>query len=172
MMNPFLSSLEITVINKKTIKVETTKINENTVEIENTTTSTKPIETQSFTKSYHYPRQLGFIKELSVAGCRMLLYIQMKLKSEHDYIELKRTTVAKDLGISENSASLGIYNLVDNGVLAKKSQSEWWINPFILFNGNRLKYVKENNPKAIKAVDDYNPTIIRLGEVDLTSIVV
>ncbi len=168
MINPFLASFELNVLNKKTIKVEVTKVNSGVVEVEQTTTSTKPIETQEFTKVYKMARHVGLIKELNPAGCRMMLYIQAKLKLDHDYIELKREKVAKQLDVSANTVSLGIVNLTECGILAKKSQSEWWINPEVLFVGNRFRYVKANNPKSIKYIEDYNPTIVKLGEVDLT----
>ena len=168
MINPFLASLELSVLNKKTIKVEVTRMNSSVVEIEQTTTTTKPVETQEFTKVYKMSNHLGLIKEMNPAGCRMMLFIQAKLKQDQDFIELKREKVAKQLDVSANTVSLGILNLTECGILSKKSQSEWWINPEVLFVGNRFKYVKANSPKSIKYIEDYHPTVVKLGEVDLT----
>lgn len=172
MKNPFLASLEIAVLNKKTIKIETSEVVNGATHLKTTTTSTKPIEVQEFVKVYRYPKQIGLLKLLSPAGCRLYLYVQMKLKEDEDFLNLKREKVAKELDVSLPTVSLALANLMEHGVLAKKSQSEYWINPYILFKGNRLEYIKKENPDAITYLTDRNPTVFRYGKVDDEAIIV
>lgn len=158
-MNPFLASAKIRLLKKKSIIRNTTNTNESVSQLYSETTMTSLIEVDTFTKNYKYSRQLGLIKDLSPLGCRLYIYILYKLKKDQDYINLKRSRVSKDLGISTSGIGLAIGSLVDSGLLCKKSQSEYWINPIIMFNGNRKAYFIKQAPDMITYLEDHNPVV-------------
>lgn len=162
--NPFLASATINVLRREVITNRVISIDENVSKITSSNIDYTEIEADEFVRVFKVSRQIGLIKELSAPGCRMLLYVQAKLKSGCDYINLKRDKVATDLEASESSIGYGIQNLIDCGVLCKKSQSEYWINPLILFNGNRKQYFLDNAPDHIHYIKDKTPVVINLTD--------
>lgn len=157
--NPFLTSAKITVLRKEYITNRVVNVEQGVSRIEQSVTDYRDIEVDEFVKLYRISYQLGLLKEMNAIGCRMYLYVQAKLKPEYDYIYLKREKVMKDLELSHTSVGSGIQNLVDVGILCKKSQSEYWINPVVLFNGDRKQYFKKYAPKNITYIKDNNPSV-------------
>ena len=170
-MNPFLTSAEIRLLKKKTITNISKQVEEGTNQIVTTTTNTNLVEIDKFVKVYRIPYQLNLIKELTSIGCKLFFYIQVKLKLNDDWIDLHRAKVAKDLGISETSVSNAIGNLIDNGILCKKGTTDYWINPIILFAGDRKQYFLQNAPKHIIYVEDKNPTMFNFEEKSSDNII-
>lgn len=151
--NPFLASSEIKVLRKKIVKRTVDVSDDDLYGIDAEDYQVVSVEADSFTKAYQIKDQLGLIKSLNPQSCRLLLYVQGKLSHGNDSIDLPRTKVAKDLDVHPNTVSLGIQGLIDSGVLCKKGKSDYWINPIVLFNGNRYKYFKEQAPSKINYVD-------------------
>jgi hypothetical protein len=80
------------------------------------------------------------------------LYIIMNLGKNRDTISLKQAEVCDLIHISRNSFYNGINDLKDNAVISLKKHSEYWINPYFLFRGNRLAYYHQQCPDCIKIV--------------------
>lgn len=158
-LNPFLTSSSFKMMNKETRFRYTQNYTEGVTTITKEITDYEIIELDEFVKVYKFPRQLGFINALNGAGAKMYLYIQSKLPSDQDFILLKTSKVSKDLNVSVATVYNCIDNLIDAGVLCKKGNSEYWINPTILFNGNRKHYIMDNAPEKIEYIKDGKPTI-------------
>lgn len=157
--NPFLTGASFKMMNKETKFRYTQNIIEGVTTITKEITDYEIIELGEFVKVYKYPRQLGFINSLSGAGAKLYIYIQSKLPSDQDFIVLKTNKVSKDLNVSVATVYNCIENLIDSGVLCKRGNSEYWINPTILFNGNRKTYILNNAPETVEYVRDGKPTI-------------
>jgi len=158
-LNPFLTGSSFKMMNKETRFRYTQNYTEGVTTITKEITDYEIIELDEFVKVYKFSRQLGFINALNGAGAKMYLYIQSKLPSDQDFIILKTNKVSKDLNVSVATVYNCIDNLIDAGVLCKKGNSEYWINPTILFNGNRKHYIMDNAPEKIEYIKDGKPTI-------------
>lgn len=167
-MNPFLASAELTVIEKETITTFIRK-EETHCKVLSKTSEVKPVEVDSFAKVYHISRKYGLISNLSAQGCRMFLYLQMTLEQDQDWVKLPAEEVGKRLNLSLLTVRLGIKDLIDNGILCKRGKSDYWINPIVLFSGNRLQYFEATAPNRIKRVKDKNPRVLHIAGYDKQS---
>ena len=50
--------------------------------------------------------------------------------------------------------SKGLKELQDNAIISKKSQSVYWVNPFFIFKGNRLKFVEDKCKECVEIVNN------------------
>ena len=167
-MNPFLASSELTVIEKETITTFIRK-EENHCKVLSKTSEIKPVEVDAFAKVYHIGRKYGLVANLSAQGCRMFLYVQMTIEQDQDWVKLPAEEVGKRLNLSLLTVRLGIKDLIDNGILCKRGKSDYWINPIVLFSGNRLQYFETTAPDKIKRVKDRNPRVLHIAGYDKQS---
>lgn len=79
-------------------------------------------------------------KQLRSIGRDVLLYIIYNLKKDHDSIVLKADKASENMGISKATLYVGLGQLTDAGVIAKKDVGVYWINPIYIYNGDRIKY--------------------------------
>lgn len=82
---------------------------------------------------------------LSHRGRDMFLYIIYKIPKNSDFITLKHSIVRKHLKISKPTIIASIKELIAANILHRKSQSEYWINPDFLFNGDRVEFYSINS---------------------------
>jgi len=149
--NPFLNTSEIKVLKKKHVTrtvVEDVYYND----IEEESYKIIPVEVDEFTKVYQVKKFNDILKFLTPQGCRILLYLQGVLPHDQDYVEIQRSKVGKVLDVHPNTVSLGIQSLLDQNIICKRGKTDYWINPLVLFNGNRLQYFKKNAPTKINYV--------------------
>ena len=111
-------------------------------------------EQQSSCKLYRLPYMDNILfKNCSSAGRDLLLYIQIHLKDNFDYIELKFKKVHKAMDIKSMKTFYGaIQSLTDVGIICKKGANEYWINPYYIFKGDRITYYRNNAPEGINVV--------------------
>lgn len=98
--------------------------------------------------------------KLKPSGMKMFLYVVGNLKFENDWIEIKKKEIALKYDITDRKVETGIRELIDLGILAKHRPTvngyRYWINTKYLFNGNRLKYYKNNFPDKIRYLQPEN----------------
>ena len=82
--------------------------------------------------------------KLTNHGRLILNYIVYHLGFNADCIRLKQDTLCSKLNVSRPIISSGIQELISNFFIMKKSQSEYWINPFYMWNGTRYKCYDES----------------------------
>jgi hypothetical protein len=83
-------------------------------------------------------------------GRDVLLFIIYSLGESTDYINLKHSRLHKELGISRFTAAKGIQQLVESFFIMKKGQSEYWVNPYFIFCGNRKGFYDRIDENIIK----------------------
>ena len=91
-------------------------------------------------------------KVLSQAGRNLFLYIMATIGKEKDTINLHTEKICNEMGISRNTAGTAKDSLVDNGVICHRKGNEYWVNPFFIFRGDRIKYYNEACPDCVKIV--------------------
>ncbi len=78
-------------------------------------------------------------KKLSGVTFKLLFFIiYEKLSLGNDFIIMDSKELVEKLDISRNSAYTAILELVNNGILDKRNDYNWWINPNYFYCGNRL----------------------------------
>lgn len=160
-MNPFLKTehgrLKVLKIHSKINTINVSKIPEDRIFVGDVKTeiSSFLMEAQEKTSVYRYSYVINTLfKCLNSSGRDLLLYIIYKLPKDQDWIVLKYDKVLTEMGISRGTLSRAIQNLVDNAYIIKKSQSEYWINPTLLYKGSRLSYYQKECPDCIDIVHE------------------
>jgi hypothetical protein len=86
-------------------------------------------------------------KNLSPSGLKVLLYAICNARSCHDVVFLNPPDIMLFYDMSKGTYYNGIDDLLKNKIIAKKlgSSIEFWVNPNVFYNGNRLKLVTSCN---------------------------
>lgn len=108
------------------------------------------VDQEQFTKLY--TSELAAIWDLSKPGIRVLTYVMSALIPNRDTIIFD---ISKCMEFTqyktENSVTSGLADLVEHGIIARtKNYWEYFINPMVVFNGNRVAFAK----MYIKKKDD------------------
>lgn len=104
----------------------------------------KLIEGDLFTKFYHAEGMLSIISNLTPNGCKLFMYLLLKINKGMDTIILDASVVAPAIDLSQSRYYAALTDVIDMGILCKKSVKTYWINPVLFFNGDRKTYVLEN----------------------------
>ena len=113
------------------------------------------IEQQRSTSFYHHPNYKideTVYGKLKSKGRDILLYILLRIKESTDYIELNPKYIRLATGMSRNSIFSGLKELKEAGIITVKQRGIYWVNPFYIFKGNRVKFYREINEDLIKTV--------------------
>ena len=88
---------------------------------------------------------LSVIRNLDGNGRAMFLYIQYYLAKDSDTITLNREDYMEFSGYT---SSRTFYNAVQQltgaSVIIRKKSNTYWVNPFVIFNGNRIEKYPAN----------------------------
>lgn len=86
------------------------------------------------------------ITNLNPSACKLLIHIMSsKLNINMDFIFINSRTITKELNMSINTIYNGILNLLQyNIIMKRKDANMYWINPHIIFRGDRKK-IRFNN---------------------------
>ena len=86
---------------------------------------------------------ISSFKNLSPSGLKVLLFAICNARSCHDVVFLNPPDIMIFFEMSKATYYNGIDDLLKNKVIAKKlgSSIEFWVNPNVFYNGNRLKLV-------------------------------
>lgn len=82
----------------------------------------------------------------------VMWYIIANMITNQDWITLDIRDIRKVTSLKRISVVRGIQELVDNKLISKKTQLDYWINPTLLYKGNRLSYYNDNCPECIEVV--------------------
>jgi len=154
-MNPFLQNFKLSVIKVNTVYYETktSDISDGFVGKYKKVEESFLAEKQSKTYVYEIPYIENILfKTMSSCARDLLLYIIYNLPKDQDFINLKTEKVLSILNISKPTLIKAKNQLEESAIICSKSQSEYWINPFYLFNGNRIDYYNKQCPDCINQV--------------------
>lgn len=155
-INPFVvnNPIEVICINGNK-KVPESSDSVDSVSYEKSGSSLYYIEQQrkvSLYKHHNYKINDVLFGRLSNKGRDMFLYILCNMPENKDYINLKLSSVRESSGMSRNAIIYSLKELCQSGILAVKEQSVYWVNPFYIFNGNRIKYYRSIGEQYINTV--------------------
>lgn len=108
------------------------------------------------------------LAELTNAGTKVfeLLYIEMQNNIGKDVVYLSYTGIDPVLqDISRSTFSRGLAELIEKNFLAAQPAVGWyWVNPDFIWNGDRLRFVREYRRKGSKTEFDPRQQALPLGE--------
>lgn len=91
----------------------------------------------------------------SFNGITLKLYMYIALSLQKDCDEVK-IDFSKFMELSNLRSKTSVYNAIAElqtySIIQKKHKNVYWINPFLIFNGNRVAYFQTNFPEQIKVV--------------------
>lgn len=95
-----------------------------------------------------YKSALKDIMNLSSQGTRILFKVMDELQKKEDEVYLHPAKIAEEYGLKNTrDITEGIKELIEKDILARKDKKHiYFVNPFMLFNGNRVKY-EDNKSK-------------------------
>lgn len=99
-------------------------------------------DTKAYTKIFVENREL-FLK-LTGTGLKVLIYGICTIRPLSETVILHIPDIQVETGLSSpNSIRNAICELIESGILAQKlgSNIEFWVNPNIFFNGNRIRRI-------------------------------
>ena len=91
-----------------------------------------------------YVAELEKFYQINQSGRKVLSYIITRLKPNQDIVVLRMLECMEYTGYKHKKNVIdGIGNLIINGLLARaKYENEYYINPMVMFNGDRVVYAK------------------------------
>jgi hypothetical protein len=92
-----------------------------------------------------FTNEVGFLFELSKSGLKVFSYLVTIVKQDTDEVYLHIPELMEYCGYSsKNQAYRGLSELISNKIIAMSDRNNiWYINPNILFNGDRIAFIKE-----------------------------
>jgi len=151
MINPFLSEKEF---NLKVVTVISSNTDTKGATIVRTTTEIL-VEEQKHVRVYktgNNGQYTAFLFSLNKHARDIYIYMQANIGENQDTIFLHQDKVCALTGMGRNSYYEGIEDLKSNSIICPYKRNEYWINPFIMFRGDRLAYYKEYCPDCIENV--------------------
>lgn len=150
-MNPFLTNREFELqvaevhhFNTMMFKGNTTKMTwENLVEVQ---------KKVSVYKTGNNGQYTSFIFSMNRYARDIYLFIQANIGEDQDTIKLDIEKVMDACGMGRDSYYKGIDDLKAHTVILICKTNIFWINPFILFRGDRLAYYQQQCPECINKV--------------------
>ncbi len=101
-----------------------------------------------------YVNSMSSIFSLQKAGGKVLTYICQNLGIGQDYVDIDIKDCMFILGYTRQSVYNGLDNLLLAGIIARSnSRVRYWINPNVIFNGNRLRIINEYVSDQRKIID-------------------
>jgi len=173
--NPFVENAienikENTVSKKRFIKgtkgIEQTLVNKDG-EITGHTAFLQMVEVDEEKFAKIYLSQFAAFWDLPKAGIRVFGYIITKcLLPKQDVFYFDIDEALEYTGYSSSKyINTGIAALVNAGIIARGNrQNKYFINPLVVFNGNRVTFARTYVKKRTKAVEDKNQMSLPWGE--------
>jgi hypothetical protein len=98
-----------------------------------------------YSKLFH--SSLGKLVKLSPAAIKLMLYSMCHIRPFSETIVLNPPDCSIACGMSVGTVYDGVKNLLDNDIIRKKlgSNIEFWFDPNVFFNGNRVKVLNKRN---------------------------
>lgn len=109
------------------------------------------VEAVPATRLYRIPSSYDKIKDLSVTGYRLLMWILYHIPDDALSIKLDEFKLTTLFRCSCKTVQRARLELVRNAILAKYEDNRYWVNPQVFASNSRLK-LYEGNTTIIKTV--------------------
>lgn len=151
--NPFLNQA-LEVINKNIVQKTKTATNtgesailkavdESTGQILGYTTFIRQIEVDEEQFAKFYLSNFSAFYDLKPASMKVFGFVLKQLKPNRDNFEFYFEDCSKETGYTKMTIYRGLTELLNNNIIARgRNEYAYFINPMIVFNGNRVTFAK------------------------------
>ena len=101
--NPFLISANFKLLKQTRVKTTTIEVDSGVTRVAHQDYSYKLIEADAFTKFYHADGMLGIIFNLTPNGCKLFMYLLLKINKNMDTVILDALIVAPAIDFATKS---------------------------------------------------------------------
>ena len=104
---------------------------------------TQKVDREQFTKVFR--EGIPYLAKLSKTAKALLYYIMDNLPKDKGYVIIDNATVMEFCDFkTRKSVRDGVIELLEKNILTKSTvHKKFWVNPLVMFNGNRITYAKE-----------------------------
>lgn len=104
---------------------------------------TKKVDREEFAKIFR--GYIPYIAKLSRTSQAILWYVMDNLPQDKGYVIIDNSTVMEYCDFkTRKSVRDGVIELLEKNILTKSTvHKKFWVNPLVMFNGNRITYAKE-----------------------------
>lgn len=104
---------------------------------------TQKVDREEFTKVFR--GYIPYIAKLSRTSQAVLWYVMDNLPKDKGYVVIDNSAVMDYCNFkNRKSVRDGVIELLEKNILTKSTvNKKYWVNPLIMFNGNRITYAKE-----------------------------
>lgn len=104
---------------------------------------TQRVDRETFIKVFR--DSIRYIAQLSRTAQAVLWYIMDNLPQDRSYVIIDNMTIMDFCGFkNRKSVRDGVVELLEKNFLTRTTvPKKFWVNPLIVFNGNRITYAKE-----------------------------
>lgn len=104
---------------------------------------TKKVDKETFVKVFR--DSIKYVAKLSRTAQALLWYIMDNMPQDKGYVIIDNATIMDYCGFkSRKSVWDGIVELLSKNILTRTTiPKKYWVNPLIIFNGNRITYANE-----------------------------
>lgn len=99
---------------------------------------------------------LSQLMDLSPSGLKLMIYAMCRVRPLSQIIILTEEDACEVCGFSISSFWNAVYELLGKKIISRKlgSKIEFWFDPNIFFNGNRLRLYKHHNDSSLNLLDE------------------
>lgn len=104
---------------------------------------TQKVDRETFIKVFR--ESLQYIAKLSRTAQAVLWYVMNNLPKDKGYVIIDNSTVMDYCAFkTRKSVRDAVIELLEKNILTKSTvHKKYWVNPLVMFNGNRITYSKE-----------------------------
>lgn len=104
---------------------------------------TQKVDREEFTKVFR--SGIPYIAKLSKTAKSILYYIMDNLPKDKGYVIIDNSVVMEFCNFkTRKSVRDGVIELLEKNILTKSTiTKKFWVNPLVMFNGNRITYARE-----------------------------
>lgn len=170
-LNPFIYDLKIDLLEFKEETYVVTVVEGIKQPTGQMSSNVKTVESAGFAKLYEIPYKEGFLNLLSPSCMKLFLYFLYTLETDIDYLTLDKAKICTKLNLKERTYDKAISDLVSNSVIQRMTKKHgdyrYWINPRIMFKGDRHSYMRDRLSENCQVVKSFTNKHY-IGSVTLT----
>ena len=102
--------------------------------------------------TYKALRLLVIGKPWSISDYRIFNFLLNQMKRNQDQVYLNTARMTKVLELSGSQVSKTINKLIDLGFISRIKGYNYYINPYLIFYGNRIEFLEQIDPKLVKCI--------------------
>lgn len=104
---------------------------------------TQKVDHEEFTKIFR--ESVGYILRLSRTAQSVIYYIIENLPKDKGYVIIDNATVMEQCNFkTRKSVRDAVVELLEKNIITRTTvPKKYWVNPLIMFNGNRITYANE-----------------------------